>query len=280
MLYYEEKAPAQPLREYIECYWTLQSDFSLQNELCLPDGSASLIFNFGPNYFRATCHRPNQWQEIGRCSMPHQGKESVLITQQKPVRLLGLRFKPHGMAPFFKVSMMDFPPPFVLFGETLRPFLGDLEEKLWSVDCFEARIAMLNDHFTCRTFDMSAPDDLVKSAISEMVKSAGNLRIGELLDTLCVSKSTLEKKFQEHVGLSPKILSNILRFNSLVYNQQLEPSPSLTELSYNQGFFDQAHLVHSFKAFTGLPPGRFFRQDNLLVEMLRQSFEGRVSEIY
>lgn len=280
MLQYEEKAPAQSLREYIECYWILQSDFSLQNELCLPDGSASLIFNFGPNYHRATCHRPTDWVEVGSASMSHQGKESVLITQQKPVRVMGVRFKPHGLAPFFKISMMDYPPPFILHGETLQPFLGDLEQKLWSTACFKERIALLDEHLSRLAYDVASPDDLVKNAISEMVKSAGNLKIGDLLDKLCVSKSTLEKKFQEHVGLSPKILSNILRFNSLVYQQQREPAPSLTELSYNQGFFDQAHLVHNFKAFTGLTPGRFFRRDNVLVEMLRQSFEGRVGEVY
>ncbi|MEK7254785.1 MAG: hypothetical protein AAB316_08575, partial [Bacteroidota bacterium] len=64
------------------------------------------------------------------------------------------------------------------------------------------------------------------------------------------------------------------------YNHARQPYPSLTELTYNQGFFDQAHLVHNFKAFTGMPPGRFFRQDNRLVEMVRQTFEGRVSGMY
>jgi AraC-like DNA-binding protein len=280
MLQYEEKTPALGLREYIECYWILQSDCSLHDELCLPDGSASLIFNFGPPYHRATCHQPGEWMEVSPCSLSHQGKESVLISQQRPVRVLGVRFKPHGLAPFFKVSMMDFSPPFILHGEALRPFLGSLKQQLWSTACFQERIALLDEHFSRLAFDTASPDDLVKNAISEMVKNAGNLKIGDLLDKLCVSKSTLEKKFQEHVGLSPKILSNILRFNSLVYQQQLAPAPSLTELSYKQGFFDQAHLVHNFKAFTGLTPGRFFRRDYVLVEMLRQSFEGRVGEIY
>ena len=123
-------------------------------------------------------------------------------------------------------------------------------------------------------------DKLVKEAVSIMMKNAGNLKITDLHEQLCVSKSNLEKKFQEHVGLTPKILSNILRFNSIIYSRQQDPAPSLTELSYKKGFFDQSHLVHNFRSFTGLPPGRFFKQDNRLVEMLRQSFETRMLEIY
>ncbi len=280
MLQYEEIAPSLPLREYLECYWILQTDFSLNQELCLPDGSASLIFNFGPNYFRAVCHEPNHWKEYGRCTLPHQGKDCVLISQKKPVRILGVRFKPHGMAPFFKVSMTDFVPPFIVDGENLRPFTGDLEAKLWAVESFKEKIEVLEHDFTRRLPGLPPPDELVTAAVKELMRQEGNLKIGELHELLCVSKSTLEKKFQEHVGLSPKILSNIFRFNSLVYNQQQEPEISLTELSYSQGFFDQSHLVNNFKSFTGKPPGRYFRQANLRVEMLRQTFEKRATEIY
>ncbi len=280
MLKYEEAPPSEHLMEYIECYWTLISDFSLNEELCLPDGSASLLFNFGLPYLRAECHQPNIKSEFGRSSFSHQGKSSILITQTGPVRLLGVRFKPYGMASFYKVKMSNYPTPFALKGKALEPFIGDLEQLLWATDNFGKRIEILDLEFSKRLGTIAKPDKLVKEAVSIMIKNGGNLKIGKLLEQLCVSKSTLEKKFQEHVGLSPKILCNILRFNSIIYSHQKDPSPSLTELSYKKGFFDQAHLVHNFRSFTGLPPGRFFRQDNRLLEMLRQSFESRTMKIY
>ncbi|MEZ4932465.1 MAG: helix-turn-helix domain-containing protein [Saprospiraceae bacterium] len=280
MLKYEEEVPSLPLREYIECYWSLNSDFSLKEDLCLPDGSASLIFNFSTPYLRAECHKPNNCTEIGRICMPHQGKSSVLITQHKPIRLMGVRFKPYGVAPFFKVSMTDYTPPFIIHGEKLENLFGKIDNRFWEDIGFQERVNILDKKFTDNIHRLPKPDSLVKEAVAIMVKNAGNLKIGDILEMLCVSKSTLEKKFQEHVGLSPKILCNILRFNSIVYSHQKNPTPSLTELSYNKGFFDQSHLVHNFRSFTGLPPGRFFRQDNHLIEMLRQSFESRTLEIY
>ncbi len=276
MLEYRETSPTPPLRDYLECFWTIETDLSLDQELCLPDGSASFVFNFGPEYYRKTTDDGAEWQLISRASLAHQGKGCVLISQKKPVRILGVRFKPYGLSAFFKISMSDFSPPFVLQKDSLTPFIMDLEPLLWPSDTFPERIASVEAALLYRLPDAAQPDELVKEAVAEMMRNGGNLKISDLLDTLCVSKSGLEKRFQDAVGLPPKILCNILRFNSIVYEQMQQPSPSLTELTYNQGFFDQSHLVHNFKSFTGVPPGKFFRQDNRLLEMLRQSFEGRV----
>lgn len=280
MLLYEEVTPAPALREYIECYWNLQSKSSLHEELCLPDGSASFIFTFGQNYFRASCHEPHIRNEVAQASVPHQGKVSFLVSQKGPVYNIGVRFKPHGLSSFFGVSMTKLTPPFALQGDSLFPLLTEVSKGLSLYSKFTDNVDLLNQAFISHLPNAEPPDQLVSMAVTEMVRNAGNLRISELYEQLCVSKSTLEKRFQESVGLSPKILCNILRFNSIIYQGQQEPAPTLTQLTYQQGFFDQSHLVHNFRSFTGLPPGRFFRQKHGLVEMLRQSFESRTKEIY
>ena len=216
MLKYEEVTPAAPLREYIECYWNLRSESSLHQELCLPDGSASFIFTFGNPYYRASCHQPDKWQEVNSASLPHQGKVSFLVSQKGPVSNLGVRFKPHGLAAFFRVSMSKLNPPFVLQYDDLFPFIGNLEKGLAKFDRVEDWVDLLDQAFIAKLPNADPPDELVSVAVREMVRNSGNLRISELHEQLCVSKSTLEKKFQEHVGLSPKILCNIFRFNSKI----------------------------------------------------------------
>lgn len=268
------------LREHIECYWVLRSDHGLKEELCLPEGSASLVFNFGPAYSRAICSRPNEWTDHGRCTLSHQGRESVLITQAAPVEMLGVRFKPYGLSSFFRISMMSLTPPFLVDGIALERLIGQWDKAISHDDKHRERVQEVESFLLGRLAMAGQPDPLVKNAVAILMNCEGNLRIAEVLEQLCVSKSTLEKKFQESVGISPKILCNILRFNSLVYKQRHHPLPTLTELTYNKGFFDQSHLVRNFRSFTGMTPSHFFRKDHHLVEMLRQSFEARVNTIY
>ena len=35
---------------------------------------------------------------------------------------------------------------------------------------------------------------------------------------------------------------------------------SLTELAYDNGYFDQSHFIHDFRSMTGLTPKQFFNE--------------------
>lgn len=279
MLTYQEFEPAEELRAYLECYCVLQSESGLDREICLPDGSASLLFNFRNPIQRAYCHRPKATEKIGYASALHQGKQSTIVTHPGPLYLLGVRFRPHGFSAFFNTSMAVHCPPFAIQELALSKLIGTLGADLHHEPLFSAQREMLDFRLGKLLAGAAPVDGMVGQAVSEMLRCSGNLRIGELHEQLWVSKSTLEKKFQEHVGLSPKNLCNVFRFNSIIYQGHQVPAPSLTQLTYDQGFFDQSHLVHNFRSFTGLPPGRFFRQKHPLVEMLRQSFEARAKNM-
>lgn len=279
MLHYEEVRPSVSLQSHIECYWSLKTDFSLKEEPCLPDGSASIIFNFGPPYWRTIIAEEQVWEKHQDPVLVHQGKKSVYITQASPVDVLGVRFKPYGLQPFLQLGQQVVMPPYLIPLKEIPPFDASLILRLEKATHFMDRIPILDHLFSALLPSAQQVDGLVESAVSIMLKSGGNIKISDLYDQLYVSKSTLEKKFQEYIGLSPKILCNIFRFNRIVFAQSQKPTPSLTELAYNQGFFDQSHLVHSFRSFTGLPPGQFFKQQNRLVEMLQQSYENRIASI-
>jgi len=47
----------------------------------------------------------------------------------------------------------------------------------------------------------------------------------------------------------------------------LEQYTNLTDLAYENGYYDQAHFIKDFKAFTGMSPKQFFK-DNLKLSAL------------
>ena len=60
------------------------------------------------------------------------------------------------------------------------------------------------------------------------------------------------------MGASPKKFASIVRLKNLL--QQYPNTGSLTELAYEAGFYDQAHFIKEFKAFTGDTPENYFRK--------------------
>ena len=100
-------------------------------------------------------------------------------------------------------------------------------------------------------------DKLVLEAVKLIHQSKGTIRINELIKKLAISQSPFEKRFRKVVGTTPKKFTSLIRFNVVLTT--LTPAKSLTEICYENNFFDQAHFIKDFKGFTGQTPESFKR---------------------
>jgi AraC-like DNA-binding protein len=165
-------------------------------------------------------------------------------------------FKEAGASAFFKQPLHElFRESVSLDNFMLRSELLCLEEKLCESKNDENKIKVVEDFFISRLSN-TEPDKLVLAAISLIHKAKGNIRITELIQHLHISQSPLEKRFRKAVGASPKKFASIIRLKHAL--QQYHSVNSLTELSYEAGFFDQAHFIKEFKTFTGINPENYF----------------------
>src|SRR5690606_25828300 len=100
-------------------------------------------------------------------------------------------------------------------------------------------------------------DKLITEAVKLIYQSKGRIRVKELNKKLFISQSPLEKRFRKVVGTTAKKFASIVRFNSVL--DTMSETKSLTEISYENNFFDQAHFIKDFKRFTGDTPEKFKR---------------------
>lgn len=98
-------------------------------------------------------------------------------------------------------------------------------------------------------------DRLILESLKLIYGAGGSIRIKELIGKLHVSQSSFEKRFRKIVGATPKKFASIVRFNAVLAN--LEKAKSLTEICYENNFFDQAHFIRDFKKYTGNTPESF-----------------------
>ena len=88
-------------------------------------------------------------------------------------------------------------------------------------------------------------------------QSKGTIKISEFHEKLFISQSPFEKRFRKLVGTTPKKFASIVRFNSVL--NDLPNIKSLTDICYENNFFDQAHFIKDFKQYTGDTPETFKR---------------------
>nr|WP_305121133.1 helix-turn-helix domain-containing protein [Pedobacter xinjiangensis] len=137
-----------------------------------------------------------------------------------------------------------------------RSSIGEVEEKLVLAKTDSQKINTVERFLLSRLKDKRS-DNLIAEAIKLIYQSRGTIRIQELLDKLFISQSPFEKRFRKVVGASPKKFASIIRFNALLAD--LNPTKSLSEICYENNFFDLAHFIKSFKQFTGDTPENFKR---------------------
>jgi AraC-like DNA-binding protein len=102
-------------------------------------------------------------------------------------------------------------------------------------------------------------DARVTSATRMIIESNGEVRIREIARNCGISKRQLERLMLRWVGLSPKRLSRILRFQSLFGSVVDDAPPSWTRVAA-EFYSDQSQLVREFTEFAGESPRRFFHR--------------------
>lgn len=79
-------------------------------------------------------------------------------------------------------------------------------------------------------------------------------RVEPLADALGVAVRTLERRFRDAVGVSPKWVVRRYRLIEALERIKAGASVSLAELAAELGYCDQSHFSRDFKALVGRPP--------------------------
>ena len=134
--------------------------------------------------------------------------------------------------------------------------VNEVEEKLALSFTDKQRIKVVEQFLLTQLKDIET-DKLVVEAVKLIYQSKGTIRIKELNEKLFISQSPFEKRFRKVVGTTAKKFASIVRFNSVL--DKMKETKTLTEICYENNFFDQAHFIKSFKKFTGDTPQNFKR---------------------
>jgi AraC-like DNA-binding protein len=104
------------------------------------------------------------------------------------------------------------------------------------------------------------PNPQIEVATQLIRQSGGQVSIDKLTNLLRTNHSTLERQFKSSVGATPKALSRLARLHNVCRLREL--GKSLTQIAYEAGFSDQAHLTHEFRRLVGSAPEDFFSQQS------------------
>jgi AraC-like DNA-binding protein len=179
----------------------------------------------------------------------HEGRSfgmHVDLVPQAAYRLFGL---PLRELAYRQVPLED------VFDE---PFLV---ERLHDAGDWDARFRLLDEVLAKRLRHARPPSRDLLWAWQRLVESHGVVRVGELADALGWSRKRLVARFREEIGLPPKAVARVLRFERARALATGAERPDWARIAVDCGYYDQSHLINDFRAFTGRTPGTFFQDE-------------------
>lgn len=140
------------------------------------------------------------------------------------------------------------------------PFRG-LAERLGNLRTWEERFAALDRLLLAAAARAAPPPGWIRWVAERLTVSGGQAPVLELARQAGVSRKHLAETFRAELGMTPKRFARLVRFDGLLRRLRGgADGRDWTLAALDHGYYDQAHFVREFRAFTGLTPGELRRR--------------------
>jgi AraC-like DNA-binding protein len=243
---YREYIPHPALVPYVQCYWSIASSSRELINHVLPDGCADIIFTMTETECVATV--------VGAMQSAIHSPVNAITT------FVGVRFKPGCALPFLRLPLYELTDSLVSLHELWGKVGDHLAEKIHAAPSIAAQVAQLENALLQKICYVPDIDLLTLDALHTIRRAKGHISVHRLTTHLALSERQLERRFSQQTGLSPKMFARLIRFRTAAMLLQQQPMLPLQDLVHEIGFYDQAHFIHDFKAFSGLTPTEYLAQ--------------------
>ena len=250
---YQIIPPSGVLAEYVQFFWTLDSDQPYEHR-SLADSGIELIF-----------HYRGAFEEIkpqGKCSTALSAIRGTSSRYQiyscnSAFGIFGAYFYPFAIPALFAMPTDE------LSNEIpdLTTFLGiegkELEEKMMTSRDNAERVSIITKFLERKVRAREKRDKTIHQVIHSIIHTTGKVNIDHLAQECCLSRRQFERKFKWFAGFSPKMYERIVRFQSAA-DEYKNQNKSLTQIALENGYYDHSHFANDFKKFSGHNPKDYF----------------------
>lgn len=254
------------LKNYIRFFWMLRIDHVRLNHRLIPQRNINMRINLSdtPHYVSFN----NQEKRLEDDYFPglQTRYTNSHLKLDGNVNILGIYFKEYGVYPFLKSPVSEYKNQIVGADEIGFRAAKRISERLKEASDTVNRLAILESELLSLLDDSYVVPDRFHS-IFNALKQEKSLHLNEFCKKNNISIRQPERMYIKYVGLPATSYNALNRFHVSV-NQLLDKRFSkLSDLAYDNEYFDQMHFIREFKRFTGYTPGMFVSQNDSILQI-------------
>jgi AraC-like DNA-binding protein len=178
----------------------------------------------------------------------------VLVGHGGSARCLQIDLTPLGARRLVGLPMGELANQTVPIDDVLGRFGRDLVQRVGEASDWPTRFGLIDDALRARYAGGPPVDPGVAWSLGRIVASGGAAVIGDLANELGWSHRRLIARYRDTVGLPPKLVARIVRFERLTAHVTTNHAIDWAAAATACGYFDQAHLAREVRELAGITP--------------------------
>ncbi|MDI2124601.1 AraC family transcriptional regulator [Yinghuangia seranimata] len=221
----------------------------------VPTGRVALIVNFGPPYTRFARLRDPQPRTRPIGSLFSGLEDSPGVCEHPGDHdALRVELTPLGAYRLLAMPLSELSNSVVELRDVLGREADELAERLAATRDWTRRFDLLDNALLARVDEGPAAAPQVAHAWRLITTAPGAAPIAKIADEVGWSHKHLLRRFTQQVGLTPKAVARVARFQQALSMLSRPGAAGLAEVSAACGFYDQAHLSRDFRELAGASP--------------------------
>ncbi|HSL29205.1 MAG TPA: AraC family transcriptional regulator [Anaerolineales bacterium] len=262
--------PAFPLNRFVEHLVYFDGAIATHSlDRFLPDGNTELIVDLTENpqyiYDNETLR---EIQTCRRAWVSGVRTQPITIPSGRESRMLIVAFKKGKAFPCYSLPMSELVDTVVEADGVFGLDFHVLREQLLASTSIEYMFQLVEEFLIHRAGDGihdSTPTRCLEYALSSINRDPGSGCLQRLSEQIGYSQKHFIDLFRQQVGVSPKQYIRIMRFQKVIGIIENSPRVRWSQIAADSGYYDQAHLIHDFKFFSGFTPNEYVRRKSSLL---------------
>ena len=255
---YQVYRPHPRLAPYVRFFWALECEVPTGEEFIhrtIADGSVEMVFHYRGAFSEIADNR--ETRPSNRANIQAQSTRFRRFCGRESFGIFGVYLYPFAIPALFSIAAPELTDISLDLVDLFGIEAALLDEEIAYAAGNEQRVAILN-RFLLRKLETARRGiSPVHQAVHIIMAAKGITDVSELARLFALSRRQFERRFKELAGLSPRLYSQVIRFQAAT-QFRMAGMRDLTTIAHECGYYDQSHFINEFRRFSGYTPKEYF----------------------
>ena len=245
--------PQLSISKYVSNILVIEN-YNHRNNFILPlyaNGSPTLVFN--------TSKAKNKDKNVNHLTLYGQTIKPSELSITDDFNLIAYFLYPNALTSLFCIDANELTDKSLELAFFNQAKTYSLQEKLLNTPGLNSRLDLLNNFITHLAENAITINVKSAFAIQKIKCSNGLLSLQSIQKELGITERTLQRLFETHIGISPKMYAKICQFHAAFEQMNRRQFLKQSDIAYENGYADLSHFIRVFKEFTNITPTVYLR---------------------